>query len=101
MPKKGESFMEIFESFALILIMGVICAAWLVSTIIDKIFGIGFYPILSTIIGSVVGIVILLIWPLAGVAAMIAAGVVALITSIVQEKTMRADLSKPDDKDKQ
>ncbi|MBQ6274425.1 MAG: hypothetical protein IJK63_09405 [Oscillospiraceae bacterium] len=76
------------ESLAYVLILGVIAAAWLASFLLDKLFGVGFHPLLSTVIGSVVGIVILLVKPTLGVVAMIAAAVVAIVSSIVQDKIL-------------
>ncbi|MBQ9827112.1 MAG: hypothetical protein IJM62_00350 [Lachnospiraceae bacterium] len=80
--------MALFEGAAYILILGVIAAASLTAFIVDKVFGWGFYPVVSAIIGSVIGIVILLIAPLQGVLAMVLAAVGAFLSSVIQEKVL-------------
>ncbi len=76
------------ESMAYILILGVIAAAWLGSFMMDKLFGVGFHPLLSTVIGAAVGIVILLLKPTLGVVAMIVAAVIAILSSFIQDKVL-------------
>ena len=76
------------ESMAYILILGVIAAAWLGSFLMDKLFGVGFHPLLSTVIGAAVGIVILLLKPTLGVVAMIVAAVIAILSSFIQDKVL-------------
>ncbi len=80
---------ELFETIAIVLMAGVIAAAWLPAFVLGRIFGIGEHPIISTIIGSVVGLILLFISPAhLGVAAMITAAVVSVISSVVQEKIL-------------
>ncbi|MBO4431947.1 MAG: hypothetical protein J5852_00285 [Clostridia bacterium] len=80
---------EFFEMLAIALMAGVIAAAWLPAFILDKGFGIGGHPVVSTIIGSVAGLILLFISPSKlGIAAMIVAAVVSIISSIVQEKIL-------------
>ena len=76
------------ESMAYILILGVIAAAWLGSFLMDNLFGVGFHPWLSTVIGAAVGIVILLLKPTLGVVAMIVAAVIAILSSFIQDKVL-------------
>ena len=76
------------ESMAYILILGVIAAAWLGSFLMNKLFGVGFHPWLSTVIGAAVGIVILLLKPTLGVVAMIVAAVIAILSSFIQDKVL-------------
>ena len=77
----------LFETLAIGLIAGVLAAAWLPAFLLDQIFGIGTYPLLSEAIGAVVGLVILFIGPATlGVVAMIVAAAVSIITSFIQEK---------------
>ena len=80
---------ELLETLAIVLMAGVIAAAWLPAFILGKGFGIGEYPIVSTIIGSAVGLILLFISPAhLGIVAMIVAAVVSVISSIVQEKIL-------------
>ena len=80
---------QLFETMALIMMAGVIAAAWLPAFLLDKVFGIGYHPLVSAIIGSVVGLIILFIKPASlGVVAMIAAAVVSIVSSVIQEKFM-------------
>ena len=80
--------LELFESIAYILVVAVIVAAWLPAYLLDALFGVGFHPWVSTIIGSVIGLVILLISPIHGEIAMIAAAVCSAASSFIQDKIL-------------
>lgn len=71
-----------------IIIAGVIAAAWLPSMLLDKLFRVGVYPTLSTVIGSVIGLVVLHFVPTHGGVAMIVAGVCSIVSSIIQDKIL-------------
>ena len=84
------------EELAAYLIFGCIAAAWLVSFITDKIFGLGFYPWVSTVLGSLAGTGLLFLLPVDMLSiSLFASGGVSLISTIVQEVALKAKPDKP------
>ncbi len=86
----------LMEELATYLMFGCIAAAWLVTFITDKIFGLGFYPWLSTVLGSLAGIGLLFVLPADMLSiALFASGGVSLLSTIVQEVALKAKPDKP------
>ena len=84
------------EELAAYLLFGCIAAAWLVTFITDKIFGLGFYPWVSTVLGSLAGIGLLFLLPVDMLSiSLFASGGVSLISTIVQEIALKAKPDKP------
>ncbi len=74
----------LMEELAAYLMFGCIAAAWLVTFITDKIFGLGFYPWVSTVLGSLAGIGLLFLLPVDMLSiALFASGGVSLLSTIV------------------
>ena len=86
----------LMEELATYLMFGCIAAAWLVTFITDKIFGLGFYPWLSTVLGSLAGIGLLFVLPADMLSiALFASGGVSLLSTIIQEVALKAKPDKP------
>ncbi|MBQ6634491.1 MAG: hypothetical protein IJH80_09965 [Ruminococcus sp.] len=86
----------LMEELATYLMFGCIAAAWLVTFITDKIFGLGFYPWVSTVLGSLAGIWLLFLLPVDMLSiSLFASGGVSLISTIVQEIALKAKPDKP------
>ncbi len=86
----------LMEELATYLLFGCIAAAWLVTFITDKIFGLGFYPWVSTVLGSLAGIGLLFLLPVDMLSiSLFASGGVSLLSTIVQEVALKAKPDKP------
>ena len=69
-------------------LIAIVVLAGVAAGIMDKVFGVGYHPILSAVIGAAIGIVFLVIFPTLVVVAAIVAVVATIAASLIQEKVL-------------
>ena len=77
---------QLLHELIYLLLFSAVAVAYVAANLMDNLFGIGKYPILSALIGAVVAIIIMLININLALVAIIIGAVVSIIASFVQDK---------------
>ena len=79
---------DLVEIYSYAALIAIVVLAGVAAGVMDKVFGVGYHPVLSAVIGAAAGIIFLLIKPTLLVVAVIITVVVTIAASIIQDKIL-------------